>query len=1141
MRKTILLTSLIPFSLVFGAPEDWTVDGPLGGNWGTAANWNPNVVFPNAQDQVVTIGTVVLTAACPVTQDFSPTVTVGSLTLQSTTAFGYTLSAAGTNSITFNVSSGSASLTVPVANTAAQLISAPLALVSNLSVVQDSVQSLTVSGVMSGNGSVTKSGTGLVILSGANTFSGGLTVSAGTLQTAQANVLPSSGTVTMSGGTLDLNNNGQVIGGLSGTAPITLGSGTLTVNTTSFNSYGGVISGTGSLSVGGTGALTLTSANGYTGGTTVTAGILQLGVNDALPAGRAVTMTGGTLALNNFNQSVGNLSGTGGAITLGSGQLSVALAAGQNFAGSISGAGTVAFDGNGFVWTLGALQAYTGGTTIDDGTLRLGVTGGLPAGGSVTLTATGILDLNNFAQTVGTLTAPVGAQVTLGSGQLTAIPTAAANFAGVISGTGGVTLQGSFPWTIQTAQTYTGGTTISRGSLQMGVANGLAPTGAVTVTAPGSLVLNNNPLGVASIAGSGMIDLGSATLTLNTTGTSTFSGSMVGVGGQLSVQGTGSQVLTGMSSYTGGTTVAGSATLEGNTNSLQGAIANGGTLYFNQGFNASYGGPLTGVGLLQVGGGGILTLTGTPAQGSALVQSGELDIAAGSTLTATTVTVDAGATIGGEGTFVANILNSGTINPGSVVTEGTLTVNGNVTFQPGSSYIANLTPIAADHLVVNGLVTINPGAQVIVDAQRGEYEEDTRYAIITSNQPVVGTFGGFQQTNPFLEVDFFYNQLLPGSVEIELQIKSLSDVIQGGNAGAIAKCITQAHMRADGDLEKLIADIIFFSVEQVRDILNEMQPSQLRALTVAEQTNAFFTQQTLNWRMAQFDKSTCEKEIASCFPWNFWVNLGGNWTDQRSAADHNQGYEAPGAMLTAGFDGKVAEDLYLGIASEYGYTALDWKEQRGSSTINRMSLGPYLSYVGRFGYVNASLLGSVAYFETKRHIPFFQRTASSSHLGETLLSHLDVGVVLHPAPNVAFIPFAALDFLLGWEGSYRESGAQSLNFSIASSSSSMFRSELGLKISKCATRSHTKWVHDLKASWVREERLSGKNLTATFRQFPCSFTVEGLFPSRNFLDLGMGLTFIFKKDRFAATLRYEGQFGEGVTLQSGTAQLLTRF
>jgi outer membrane autotransporter protein len=570
---------------------------------------------------------------------------------------------------------------------------------------------------------------------------------------------------------------------------------------------------------------------------------------------------------------------------------------------------------------------------------------------------------------------------------------------------------------------------------------------------------------------------------------------------------------------------------------------NNSTLYFNQSFNGTFAGPLSGAGVLQVGGGGIVTFTGTPTQGSVSVLSGELDIGAGSNLTATTITVSSGAALGGDGTLTANILNSGMLNPGGTGEEGTLTVNGNLTFFPGSSYSANLTPTMSDHLIVNGQVTIQSDSVILANVQKALYEEDTQFTIIASTLPVAGTFQGAVQPDPFLVITFLYNQPIPGfagSVILDLQIRSIGDVIQGGNAGAIATCITQANMRRDPDLEHLIAQLIFLPVDQVRKVLDEMQPSQLRALTVAEQTNALFAQQTLNWRMAQFDRSTCEKEMNPCFPWNFWASLGGNWTDQRPA-DHNVGYEAPAAGLTAGFDGRVSERLYLGCALEYGHTALDWKEAQGSATINRMSAGPYLSYIGRFGYANASLLASFAHFDASRHVPFFDRIASSSHTGETVIPHLDAGIVFHPAPQVSLTPFAMVDFLFGWEGGYQETGADSLNFTIASSSSRMMRSELGLKIAKCATRSHTRWVHDLKASWVREQRFKGKDLTATFRQFPCSFTVQGLFPSRSFLDVGMGLTFIFKNDRFAATLRYEGQFGEGVTIQSGIARLLSRF
>lgn len=1138
MKSIVLLTSLLPLSMLSGAI--WIQNTP-GGNWSTPADWN--VAPPNAVNAVADISsTLVLTGACTVTLDISPT--VGSLTLTNpNNAFSYTLTPSGANTLTMSVSTTPATLTVPVANTAAHTIGVPLILSSNLSLTQDSAQNLTISGVMSGAGSVTKAGAGIVILSGANTFNGGLTISAGVVQCGVAGVLPPAGSVSMTGGTLNLTGFAQTIGGLSGTSGVSLGAATLTVNTTGSSSYGGSIVGGGGLTVGGTGSLTLTAANGYTGLTTISSGTLQLGINNAIVTTNDVTLTGGTLDLQSFNQAVGNLSATAGNITLGSGTLSTTLTGDQTFSAVISGTGPVNLNAGTRTWTVGASQLYSGLTTIDNGTLKLGVANALPVGGSVALTASGILDLNNLSQTLGALTGP--GQVLLGgsSGLLTMAPTSPTVLSGVISGAGGVIMQGPSSWTIGAVQTYTGGTTVNGGVLHLGIAGALAPTGAVVVNPLGSLVLDGGfAQTIASLAGGGTVDLGTSALTINTSGAATpttFSGSMGG-SGSLVVQGTGTQILTGVSSYSGGTTVSGTATLQGNTLSLQGTIVNNSTLFFNQALNGTYSGPLSGTGQLLVGGGGTVTLTGTPAQGSVVVQGGELDITAGSTLTATTVTVNNGGAIGGEGTLTANISNAGTINPGSAVTQGTLTVHGNVTFQPGSSYIVNLTPTNSDHFIVNGVVTINPGSQLIVDAQRGDYEEFTNYPIITATAPVVGAFDSVQQTNPFLEVAVFYNRLLPGSVEIDLEIRSLSEVIKGGNAGAISKCITQANMRSDEDLEQLIADIIFFPVEQVRKILDGMQPSQLRALTVAEQTNSLFAQQVLNWRMAQFDKSTCEKEIASCFPWNFWTSFGGNWTDQRNA-DHNKGYEAPTGGVTLGFDGKVAENVYLGFAMGYDYTALHWKEQTGSGAIQHVSLGPYLSCVGRLGYMNASVQGSFAHFNATRHIPFFHRKASSSHIGGSALAHLDVGVVAHPAPQVSLTPFAMVDFLCGWEGGFQEHGAGALNFSMASSSSRMFRSEVGLKISKCAIRSHTKWVHDFKASWVREGRLHGKELTASFRQFPCSFTVEGLFPSRNFMDLGMGLSFLFKHDKLAATLRYEGQFGEGVSIQSGTLQILSRF
>lgn len=1139
MKKAWLLTSLIPFTL-FAAPPPSSWNITISGNWSVAGNWSTGTV-PNAQDQLITIGAPAPTVnPMTITQDVAPTVLLSQISFVSPNANAVVI--AGTNSITMSTTTSPAIINTNAGTLNANTISAPIVLASNLQVsVGNAGFPITLSGIISGAFSVTTVGPGTTILSGANTFSNGVIVQSGTLQCNAATTLPAASSVTMTGGTLNLNNNAQTIGGLTGTAPITLGTATLTVNTTAANSYGGAISGAGGLSVGGSGSLTLTAANGYTGGTTVTGGTLQSGVNNALPLNGNVNLTGGVLDLNNFNQSVGNLAGTaGGSLTLGTGQLTVNLNAGTNFSGVISGSGPVVFNGNGFIWTLGTAQTYTGLTTINNGTIQLGVANALPANGPVTLAGTGILDLNNLQQTTGTLTSAAGAQVTLGTGELVVTPTASANFAGVISGLGTVTYQGPFVWTMQTAQTFTGGLTINGGTVQMGTPNCLDSTLPVTINSPGILLMSNNPLAIGSLAGNGSVDLGTGALTLNTTTTTTYSGNIVGTGGSLVIQGSGTQILNGTNSYTGGTLVTATATLQGTTASLPGAIVNNSTLYYNQSFNGSIAGPLSGNGLLQIGGGGTITLASNAIQGSVDIQQGEFDVASGVILQANNVTIDSGATLGGTGAVNSPVAAQGIINPGFGLTLGTLTVNGPVTFQAGSSYEANLTPTSSDVLAVSGLVTIQPGSQIVVHAIRGEYEEETRYAVITSTLPVAGQFDTILQMNPFLDTEIIYNQLLPGSVEVDIQIKNIADVIKGGNAGAIAKCITQAHMRADHDLESIIADMIFGTEEQFRNQLEQMQPSSLRTLTLVEEENTLFAQQLLNWRMAEFERSTCEREIAKERSANFWVSLAGNRTDQRQA-DHNVGYWAPAAGLMVGFDGRIAENLYLGVAVEYGHTYLHWKRNRGSSTINRVTGGPYMSYIGRFAYLNTSIIGSFANLDTDRRIPFLDRTASSEHHGETLLPHLEAGLLFRPAPDVTLSPFGMVDYLFGWEEGYQETGAESLNFTIASSSSRMFRSELGLKISKCAKRSHTKWVHDLKASWVHEDRLHGEDLTATFRQFPCTFTVKGLFPSRNFIDAGMGLTFIFKHDHSSASLRYEGQFGEGSTIQSIIGQLQTRF
>ncbi len=207
-----------------------------------------------------------------------------------------------TGAMGFNAQSGLRALTLTGSNTGSNTLAAAIA---------DN----------GGATSLAKSGTGTWVLTGPNTFTGGTTVSSGTLQIG-------------AGGTA-----GSVSGNIRDNA-------TLVFNRSDSLAHSGAISGTGALVQSGTGTLTLSGNNAYSGGTTINSGTVSAGHTSAFGTG-AISATGNTSILNLAGSTIAN---------------AVTVASGATVTGS-GGFGTLAVSSGGIVSPGNSHGTLTAGDT----------------------------------------------------------------------------------------------------------------------------------------------------------------------------------------------------------------------------------------------------------------------------------------------------------------------------------------------------------------------------------------------------------------------------------------------------------------------------------------------------------------------------------------------------------------------------------------------------------------------------------------------------------------------------------------------------------------------------------------------------------------------------------------------------------
>ena len=694
-------------------------------------------------------------------------------------------------------------------------------------------------------GVLVKNGSGRVAVNVSNSFAGGSTINAGTVDANAASAL-GTGAVTLVGGTLNAVGSSSLGGGLvtlaggrlNVNADAAIGSGTLAIaGGTLDNTSGAAVSmataapvawngdfrfagtadgthnltlGTGGVTIGGTGAARTVTVDG---------GVLTTGQLSAATVG--LTKAGpGTLAINGAANS--SIAGT---LTVSDGRLSIG--AFDLLAGGLAGSGTVANDSGTTRWLLVTSNA----ATTFAGVLENGGAGGLlglSKAGAGTLTLSGVNTYTDVTTVAGGVLQFSGAGSIASSSRYVL----AASGDGVLKVDRGDRL-GSAAIDIQSS---------GAGSPAPGVQQRLEVSGNTTIAGPITYAQrNNDSAGIQSTSGSNTLsggitivaggsstriqsDAGLLTLSGPVTTTATSNRNLVlqGAGdgvvsgvisnnagnaaGTVSITkvGAGTWTLTADNPSAGTTTVSGGVLRVGDggaTGSLPtGNVLNDATLVFNRSTASSYAGVISGSGAVQKAGSGAFTLSGsstytgpTTVSGGALLVTGAIPNSA--------VTVTSGSFDAVGAVAAVTVANSSSAFVANGVGGTTPLTMGALTFSGAGTASVSIADSAG--FAVSGLLTTNAAGRVTLNASRSLWTVGSTYPLISYgsftgslSDFTLGTVAGLtpRQSASLVTTGSAIALAIGGSGDYPLWTGAASNVWASGSSSPVNWVLKDAHV-----------------------------------------------------------------------------------------------------------------------------------------------------------------------------------------------------------------------------------------------------------------------------------------------------------------------------------------------------------
>lgn len=783
------------------------------------------------------------------------------------------------------------------------------------------------------------------------------------------------------------------------------------------------------------------NGNGFTA-LTLQSGTLAI---TGLTVNGAVQLNGGTLGIYG-NTAIGTLTGEAAAgLQLQRGTLTVNQSGDSTFAGVISGAGDLILNGTGAL-TLSSTNTYSGGTelagsggvvvTADRGLGTGSVTisnasASVSLGDDVTLPNAFVLNSAGQLQTLsgGTEATTLSGTINLNSNALNLLAidsTDVLTARGVISGTGGLTINGSGSVVLAGNNTFSGNVSLDGDGAVVASDDHALGTGQLIFNNDGATLNIGNEIDVANnILMNSDASVGTAS---ENSEDATFSGTITTQGNTLFLKPTDATdtiTITGDVSGTGAVVKEGEgvAVLDANHTYSGGTTVNDGTLLLN--------GTVTGLAVVN--------------------QQG---------------------TFGGTGTLTGNLEVSGTVAPGASI--GTLNVVGDVAFGATSIFNPEVSSEdGSDLLNVTGAITFD-GATLLVSPLLGDFPIGSSFTVASATGGITGTFSSLASSISFFAPSY---EILGNNLLVSLEVIDIRPYAETDNQSEIAFLVDEILQNASQPSGSLSDDQIFVfdslyrdfnAVPENLDVLSGSGQATFATTAIAELStrNGNLTRHINHSRRCYLPKrdekefrSNCVvlsqspgrlarsgENIARLGKGMFWVE--GYHGNASGSASFGEGFDLTGVDL--GFDGWLGSGILIGASGGYSRVQGDnfATMDRGETEKGYVSLYSSKAFSNDM-YLTGIFTAGFGDMETFRTIAFgsVDRSARGQFTGHVFSGYGEFGYDLM-AGSVAIQPFVAVQYLGINFSDYTETGGGALNLEVDGMSISSLQGTAGISASR---------------------------------------------------------------------------------------------